>query len=148
MKRAMLIALGALLAACLALGQGETPQKPPRFQALDVYVDSGQSPLAAWQVFVHATSGDVKIVGVEGGEGIYADAPYYDTKAMQQERVIIGGLSTLAGEQLPKGRVRVARVHVMIEGNADATFAAELETAGDAQAKRIDASAAVVPLEQ
>ena len=158
MKHARLIALGMLVATCFAIGQGPVPASTPpetpalsavpRFQALDVFVDSGAKPLAAWQVHVHATGGSVKIVGVEGGEGVYANAPYYDLKAIQRERVVIGGLSTLSGEQLPTGKVRVARVHVMIEGNGDATFAAELETAGDGAAKRIDAKASVVVMER
>lgn len=86
-----------------------------QFEYLDIFVDSADQPLAAWQVDLHASVGKASIVGIEGGDGIYAPAPYYDEAAMQHDRVILAGLSTLPQAQLPTGKVRVARVHVMIE---------------------------------
>lgn len=87
----------------------------PRFEYIDVFVDSADKPLAAWQVDLHAANGKASIAGIEGGDGVYAPAPYYDEAAMRNDRVILAGLSTLPQAQLPTGKVRVARVHVMIE---------------------------------
>ncbi|CAG0991060.1 hypothetical protein PHYC_02300 [Phycisphaerales bacterium] len=120
-----------------------SPAAPPapRFEYVDVYVDCGDKPLAAWQVELKAAAGKASIVGVEGGDGVYSQAPYYDEQALQHERVIVGGLSTLAPEQLPSGRVRVARVHVMIE--AEAEFGVTVMAAGLADGTRFDASGSI-----
>lgn len=109
------------------------------FVAIDIFVDSGPGPLAAYQV--DFASPDVKIVGVEGGDtGPFHAAPYYDERAIQSERVIIGALSTLPAEQLPRGRTRVARIHVMSTAVTPACTLT-LTTAGGTEAERIDASA-------
>ena len=114
----------------------------PRFMAIDVIVDSGAAPLAAYQVEVRASAGQAKIVGIEGGEHqAFKNAPYYDPAAMQQERVIIGAFNT--GTDLPADATRVARIHVMVEGGEGAgepKFEATLQTAGGADGNRIDAS--------
>jgi hypothetical protein len=140
-----------IAAMCLPLfGQpenqpGDTPAaaQAPRFMAIDVFVDAGDNALAVYQVEVKASQGDVKVVGVEGGEGVFSAAPYYDPEAMQGERVIVGALSTLPEAQLPRGKVRVARVHVMVEGAADAVFEARVMAAGGPDGARIEASGAV-----
>lgn len=101
-----------------------------RFGAVDVFVDSGSEPLAAYQLTFSATRGDVKIVGVEGGEHpAFKDAPYYDPLAIQQERAILAAFNTATAEQLPKGRIRVATVHLQIRGTTDSAYAVKLETA-------------------
>lgn len=121
-----------------------------RFSAIDIFIDSGATPLAAYQLDFTATApghddqspATVKIVGIEGGEpGPYNAAPYYDERAIQGERVIIGALSTLPADQLPRGRVRVARVHLMTTGsNTAPTCILTLTTAAGADAQRIDAT--------
>lgn len=143
-----LCVLGGLAAPHQPEAERTTPRRmepaaPPaaRFEYVDVYVDSGDRPLAAWQVEVKATTGRATIAGVEGGDGVYSEAPYYDESAIQQERVIVGGLSTLAADQLPRGRVRVARVHMMIE--AEAELSVTVMAAGLADGTRIDASGSI-----
>ncbi len=113
-----------------------------RFVAVDIFIDSGQSPLAAYQVDFSATDdGPVKVVGVEGGDvGPFHAAPYYDERAIQSERVIIGALSTLPPDQLPRGSVRVARIHLM-SSSATPTCTLTLTTAAGADAERIAATA-------
>src|SRR5262245_55404811 len=69
-----------------------------RFEAFDVYVDSGATPLAAYQLELKAT-GDVKAVGIEGGESAaFLDAPYYDPAALHgdqvREQIVIAAFST------------------------------------------------------
>jgi hypothetical protein len=112
----------------------------PRFTTVDIFIDSASSPLAAYQVDFTAAS--TKIVGVEGGDpGPFRAAPYYDERAMQHERVVIGALSTLPHDQLPRGRSRVARVHLMTTGDADPACTLTLTTAAGSGAARIDATA-------
>src|SRR6185503_6777104 len=61
-----------------------------RFNALDIFVDSGTRPLAAYQLTFTATTGDVKIVSIEGGEHpAFKEPPNYDPQAIQQERAIL-----------------------------------------------------------
>lgn len=121
-----------------------------RFLAIDIFIDS-PSPLAAYQLdFTASMPGQddhsgttTKIVGVEGGEpACFRDAPYYDPRAMQGERVILGALSTLPTDQLPRGKVRVARVHIMAPaGTTDPNCTLTLTTAANADAEKINASA-------
>jgi hypothetical protein len=88
----------------------------PEFRWVDVYIDSGNVPLAAYQFELAAETGDFRIVGIEGGEHpAFAEPPYYDPAALQNDRVILAAFST--ADELPTGNTRVARVHVMIEGN-------------------------------
>jgi hypothetical protein len=97
---------------------------------VDVFVDSGAQPLAAYQLTFRATSGDVKIVGIEGGgHPAYKAAPYYDPEAIQHERVVLAAFNTAAIGQLPIGRTRVATIHVQIRGADEPRFVAKFETA-------------------
>ena len=92
----------------------------PRFVALDVVVDVGAAPLAAYQVEIRSTSGNASLVGVEGGEPApFQEAPYYDPKALQGGRVVIAAFTTET--PAPSGRLRVARLHFMVEGKPEFT---------------------------
>ena len=53
------------------------------------------SALAAYQIEFSVTNILTKIVGIEGGQHpAFREPPFYDPKAMQQERVIIAAFST------------------------------------------------------
>ena len=146
------LALLAVSFAALAVAQPEPqrvvePQVPVRFAAVDVYVDSGDEPLAAYQFELAAETGRIKIVGIEGGEHpAFADPPYYDPKAMSQDRVIIAAFHT--GDHLPSGRIRVARIHVQIDGNQEPDYVVRLFVAASADGEPIEATATVEPVEQ
>ena len=88
-----------------------------RFETVNVYIDSGDHPLAAWQVELKATQGDVKIVGVEGGDhrDLYRDPPYYYPKALTAGRIILASYTT--ADTAPKGKTLVARVHLRVFGD-------------------------------
>lgn len=146
--RTALCALGLLAVGVVGIGQGEDTERERRvvpevrFAAYDVFVDSGEQALGAWQVDVHAgegrNAGTVKIVGIEGGEaGVYREPPVYDPRAMMRDRVIIGAYSTAA--DLPRGRTRVATIHVRIEGPAgwEPEFDVTLETAATGEGAAI-----------
>ncbi len=144
MKR--LLAVG-LLALGLALGSGvqgaagePEPSGPQvRFAPLDVYVDSGGAALAAYQFELTATAGEVAIVGIEGGEhAAFKEAPYYDPAALAKDRVIIAAFST--DRILPRGRTRVARVHLQIRGEQEPDYSIKLIVAASADGKEIPAT--------
>jgi len=137
-----------LLAAVLMIGGawgqdqrvvGVPTSKNVRFAVYDVFVDPGAEGLAAYQVEIKDAANAARIVGIEGGEGVYKQAPYYDPAAMQHEHVIIGALSTSAAAELPKGLTRVARMHVMIEGG-EPKWESVLMTAGAEGGRKIEGS--------
>lgn len=108
----------------------ERATSPSSFTWVDVWVDSGQTPLAAWQVKVRATEGQVSLVGVEGVDFPDArKAPWFDEKARGGSEVIVASFSPQESLQLPRGRVCVARLHLEVRGSTAPRFAAEAVTA-------------------
>ena len=115
---ASFIIFATLLLPHLSLAADAPTTQPARFEVANVYVDSGDHPLAAWQVELKATQGDVKIVGLEGGDhrDLYRDPPYYDPKALAAgNRIILASYTT--ANTAPKGKTLVARVHLRIAGD-------------------------------
>jgi hypothetical protein len=118
---------------------------PVRFGAVQVYVDAGQTALAAYQFEVTARTGQVALVGLEGGDHpAFRSAPYYDTRALLQNKVIVAAFSTAV--DLPRGRTRVATLMVQITGDAEPAYDAKLVTAGSADGKPIPATVTVTPV--
>jgi hypothetical protein len=118
--------LSALLAGVLLLGAGGA--RAQRFEPVDVYIDSGDQPLAAYQVEV-TVEGDAMIVGVEGGDAAaFAVPPHYDPRALAGGRIIIADLDV--GSELPRGRTRVATLHMRATGAAPRYRASVQEAAG------------------
>jgi len=151
--------LGAAILGAALFAHGAQPQvgdvqaaAPARFQAFDIFIDSGTTPLAAYQIEVKDTAGHASIVGIEGGESLaFSQPPYHDPRAIQNEHVIIGDLSTADAAALPTGPTRIARLHVMVQGG-EPNWTAILMTAGTVNAARIDATiqvrAAVIETEE
>jgi hypothetical protein len=126
-----------LLAQQPALEEGRS-----RFGAVDIYVDSGSTPLAAYQLEFAATNGVAKIVGIEGGEhAAFRQPPFYDPKAIQHERVVLAGFSTADAAGLPTGKTRVATVHYQTTDSQPPRFELKLQTAGDAQGNKLHVQA-------
>lgn len=107
-----------------------------QFQAIDIFVDSRRQPLAAYQLEFSATKKkQLRIVGIEGGEhSAFTNAPYYDPKAMQRERVVLGAFST--AKELPAGKTRVATIHVQVLDSA-VEYRLKLQTAANAEGEEI-----------
>jgi len=143
MKKCMVISLVAvslMLALVYAkVGQAATKIGPKvRFAPLHIYLDSGSKSLAAYQFELKAVAGRIKIVGVEGGQhAAFKDAPYYDPAALANDRIIIAAFNT--GSELPKGRTRIATIHLQIIGDAEPDYELKLAVAADADAKEIPA---------
>lgn len=116
-------------------------EKSVRFEAVDIFVDSADQSLAAWQLELMSPTQDVEIVGIEGGDHpAFQNPPYYDPRAMKNNRVILGAFQVDQENGLPTGRHRVARVHVQVKGIGDRVWMGELTTAADAEGKPIVAS--------
>jgi hypothetical protein len=113
-----------------------------RFRAVDIYVDSANTPLAAYQLEFTVTNGVAKIVGIEGGaHPAFREPPFYDPKAIQEERVIIAAFSTEKPENLPNGKTRVATIHLQTIGTEPPVFQLKLETAADSSGNKIPVTA-------
>lgn len=148
-----LVLLATAILAVAAVWTRAQPQAPSarankpnhRFIALDVHIDSGDVPLAAYQFELTAETGSFKIVGLEGGEhAAFADPPYHDKKALSEsqgrhDRVIVAAFDT--GADLPTGNTRVARVHVRITGGPMPEFVVKLIVAASDDGETIEAVA-------
>jgi len=114
-----------------------------RFEAIDVFVTTGESALAAYQFELQSVSQGVEIVGIEGGEHeAFAAPPYYDPNAMNNNRVILAAFST--AKQLPTGRSRVARIHVQLEGPGAKEYRTKLSVSANSDGQNIPAEIEVV----
>ena len=109
-----------------------------RFEAIDVFVDSGSNALAAYQFELASESPGVEIVGIEGGEhAAFEEPPFYDPKAMNNNRVILAAFNT--GDNLPSGRSRVARIHVQLQGSGAKQYRTELKASATTDGQKIQA---------
>ncbi len=117
------------------------------FLPVRIWIDPHGKPLACYQVEIVATAGDVKLVGVEGGDSdAFNKAPYYDPRALLQGNRIILGAYSLA-DNLPAQRTRVATLMVRVAGTVEPQFSATLSAAATNDATRIpaDVSMTVMP---
>jgi hypothetical protein len=135
-----------LMLLCLLSGAAIAPNsmtpglyvtsRPSDFAAVDVFIDTGNASLAAYQVHITAVSGDVRIVGIEGGaHDAFADPPYYDPAAIQRDEVILADYTL--GADPPHGRTCLATIHIQIRGDAPPQFAAHLTIAANQQGRSI-----------
>jgi len=145
-----------LLARVPAGGSRQPAEGRVRFVPVHVYLDAGEKSLAAYQfelvgsVPARASSGgeenalrrhyerQIKIVGVEGGaHPAFQEAPYYDPAALMNDRIIIAAFNT--GRDLPRGRTRIATIHLQILGDAEPHYELKLVTAADAEGQNLTA---------
>ena len=118
-----------------------------RFMPLDVFIDSSNNSLAAYQFELKTVAGKVKIVGVEGGDSdAFKEPGYYDPAALANDRIIIGAFNT--GDDLPLGKTRVARIHLQVVGEAEPAFEISLAVAADKNENQIKAEISFVKGEQ
>ncbi len=109
-----------------------------RFASINIYLDSGNTPLAAYQFELKTDPDRVKIVGVEGGDHpAFKEAPYYDPAALTKNRIIIAAFNT--GTDLPTGRTRIATIHLQITGTAEPNYELILNAVGNPDGNPIDA---------
>jgi hypothetical protein len=149
-----------LLLALLAVSGGAEDAAPPllppsispatsaertlvTFVPVDVFIDPQGQALACYQVEIAAIVGDVKLIGIQGGDAGFEEPPYYDPRALQSGRVIIGAY-TLAGNP-PTHKTRVATLNFMISGRVAPQYQATLRVAGSSNEKSIPAVVSLAP---
>lgn len=121
-------------------GADEIGAEEVRFEAVDLLVDSGDLPLAAWQCEIQSRSPGVEIVGIEGGEhAAFVDPPFYDPRAIRNDRVILAAFST--ADELPSGRSRIARLHLQLEGPGPREFEVQVNVMATVGGEPIPATA-------
>jgi hypothetical protein len=131
-----------LLSLQAASAGPQAPETTVRFETVDVFVDTTDKALAAYQLEFFAETGDAKIAGIEGGaHPAFANPPYYDPKAMQQDRVILAAFTTDDATSLPTGRTRVATIHMQTIGTNPPDFQIRLQAAADAAGRTVTAEA-------
>jgi hypothetical protein len=136
-----LVASVAVLGAVAALSSSAQPGAG-RFTTVDLVLVS-DTPVAAWQVELTERRGAMQVVGIErGDDATFRDPPFYDRIVLERavtDRIVLASFSLGDAEQLPRGRVRVARVHVRTTGAAEPDYEARLVAAGTADGRPIDA---------
>ncbi len=143
MKKIMTIILTSVSVMVPVLARQSAPGEPSdesavRFSPLHIYIDSGNQSLAAYQFELKATAGQIKVVGVEGGEHqAFKEAPYYDPAALANDRIIIAAFNT--GRELPKAKTRIATIHLQITGDVEPEYELKLVVAADENGKEIPA---------
>ena len=136
--RTALMFLICVLAAPLFAQQPADEEGRGSFRVVDIYVDSKGAPLAAYQLRFSMTNTNAKIVGIEGGEHpAFREPPMYDPKAMQHERVIIAAFNTAPSDELPKGKTRVATIHVAAIGGDALQCILKVHTAANPEGNKI-----------
>jgi len=131
-----------LLSLQAVSGGPQAPDPAVRFETVDVFVDTTDKALAAYQLEFFSAAGGAKIAGIEGGaHPAFATPPYYDPKAMQQDRVILAAFTTDDAGALPVGKTRVATIHLQTTGTNLPDFQIRLQAAADAAGRTITAEA-------
>ena len=142
MKHSSFVVLLLAMLIGTVMAQPGATNQPVRFRAVDIFIDSRETPLAAYQIEFSVKSGNARVVGIEGGEHpAFKEAPFHDPKAIQQERVIIAAFNTASAAKLPKGRTRVATVHLQLSGEGATEYFVKLETAATPEGRKISAEA-------
>ncbi|MBN1674548.1 MAG: hypothetical protein JXR37_26100 [Kiritimatiellae bacterium] len=114
---------------------GESESTGLTFRPFDLWVDAGGEQLAAYQVELAYDKAQVRIVGLEGGEGVYKNPPYFDRAGFEGGRIVVAAFTT--SPDTPKGKVRVARIHLAVHGAADPKINMRLVTAAKPGGERI-----------
>ncbi len=125
----------------------EAHTESSRFLAIDVFVDSGDWPLASWQIEIEDETHAMELVGIEGGEHpAFARPPTFDAAAFLHHRVILASFQ-LDGP-FPTHRTRVARLHFRMREQSIPKLVAHLRAATSVDGELIAADVETVPGEE
>ncbi len=134
----------AMLVTCVVSAGPDLPamHAAPRFEAVGIYVDPHGKPLAAYQFELVTEQGNATLVGIQGGDDpAYADPPYYDTRALLADRIIVGAFNT--GTALPAKKTRVATLMIRATGEIEPKYNVRLQVAASSDAKPIAADISI-----
>ena len=131
-----------LSAALMILLGHHSAAAEAEFRAVDIFIDSKGQPLAAYQLDWKIASGQAKIVGIEGGDhAAFKEPPFYDPRAMQKDRAILASFKVAESEKLPKGRLRVATIHLQVPNGKPCKYSIQRAAAVDNNGERISIEA-------
>jgi hypothetical protein len=134
----MFLRIVLLLALCVNRALAPSAQEEAEFRTVDILIDSQGEALAAYQLDWTIASGNATIVGIEGGEhSAFREAPYYDPQAIQQERVIVAAFKVASANELPKGKTRVATIHLRTKAGAQCEYKFHKIEAATSDGRRI-----------
>jgi flavin-binding protein dodecin len=123
--------------------RAQDPLQGMRFSAVCLDLDVEDAGFAAYQVEIHISSGEARLVGIEGGTAAgFTAPPFHDPRALSGKHVIIAAFSP--GSSLPVGRHRVAVIHVL-ETEPPPVYRVESLVAGDSDARPVQVTATLVP---
>ena len=136
--------LASLLLLLAVAAPQEEEREAVRFTTVDVVLDSGSSPLAAWQIEVEDPAGRAKIVGIEGGaHPAFAEPAHYDPRALAGGRIVLAAFS-LEGD-LPTGATRVATLHLEVRGDEPVHLTCDMRAAAGPRGEEIEPAVRIVP---
>jgi hypothetical protein len=142
MTRAILALLLSLTCLSFVHAEPKTDVAAPaiRFTYVDVEIDPQGHALGAYQFEFASETKGVTVVGIEPGvhPAFGKTPPYYDPAALKNDRVILAAFST--DSELPKTKTIIARLDLMLEGEAAAKepqYVVKLQVAADAEGKHI-----------
>lgn len=115
-----------------------------RIGALDVFVDSGANPLVAYRMVLADPSGRVKVIGVEDGSPAGFRSVPVDPYGPQSQSIYLAAMNTGAGA--PSGKIRIARLHVIIFGDGEPQYRPMRFEAATVGGEWMPAAVAIVPL--
>ena len=143
MKKNILIILMMLLTLVFQCGFGKALEPTEdfanvRFMPVDIMIDAGDKPIAAYQFELRVTSGSAKLSGVEGGDCEAFKAPgFYDPKALNKGRIKLASFNLAKAS--PAGKFRCARLHFMVTGDQVPEFEITPVVIADAKGKKVSA---------
>lgn len=148
LRKTILALTGLLiLLACPAgtSSQQEAQNETFHFVPWALWIDSGQSCLAAYQVEVSYDPTRVFIVGIEAGpKEAFSEAPYYDPRGLTAGRIIIAAFSK-KDNLAPPGRTKVCRLHLMVKGEAGVELVVRVMVAAAPGGEKLSVKAEVEP---
>ncbi len=134
----VLFALPALVILNLSSKVYASSAQKVTFFPLNIYIDSSSNELAAYQFELYTGNQQVKIVGVEGGDhAAFMEPPYYDPGALMNNKIIIAAFNN--GDVLPKGKTRVATIHIQAPSDYESDFELSLTLAATKGGQKINA---------
>ena len=114
------------------------------FTSVDIWVNSGEEALAAYQTEIVYDKNKIIVVGIEGGEkNGFKRAPFYDLKGMKSGRIIIASFIKNKQNAL-NGKARIARLHLQVSGEKYNDFSIKLMAAANVKGEKIQPSVKII----
>jgi hypothetical protein len=144
MKKFFFIILVCLVIIPL-LAQQKNAEVVKEFAVYDVFIEVEQQ-ISSWQFECSYNKDLLQISGIEGGQGVFSDPADYDSKGLNGGRIILAAYSL--DKQLPKGKVRVSRLHVYEKKSQLLNSITKLIVAADINGKEIQGKISFEKVEQ